>query len=463
MKNNNEQKMNANFKHREMNFSGAKYCYLGLIVLFLSLGCNYDVIEKSEFTLLQPEYRNDSIILKWKYRNYLYPDNIGIDLFWDDDNNHNGCFSNFLSNLSPDEENIITTPIDATGFPWIDTLYFWGQAYNGENYTVMTSNIVTFPFDCKNKSFYQGTMRNYLLSKADKKLYYFKTKKDWEIVDLNKLEIVSSNQMLDGNDNISSSCSEYFFVSNNGEVEIYFLNEGRSFHIYDVNTLEKKAAFELPFSFCYSKFISNNRGMIYAADIHNNICLFDRFNLQFLQYPVSIMRKGTQGNVYVEMMSGHVYYNEADNELYATEWNGIVKIDLDEEGKITGVNTVKSSNLNINNLIYINNSSWFIILQNDAYIAFNAETQEQIEITLPIPVQAPNTFFEYNQILYKNDNLVYLTNKHENQTKTKIYCLSIPDFSVVKTIDTWVEYKRELWVDDDYLYVIGSQIDKIKL
>jgi len=241
--------------------------------------------------------------------------------------------------------------------------------------------------------------------------------------------------------NVTTTGSVIFFGKYNGKYEFYFFDSWNDkLNIYDGLTLTPIAS--MAYWSGYPMFSVNNNGTIYSNNGSSYISIISRKDLTTTAY---------QGINYVEQL----YYMNANNKLLGLYSNKIVLYTLDDKGNITAEN-FKSFNYSTYP-IFIENSNLVYWGNQGSRKIINTDNWQENVLTVSNNVSKEFT------ILYSAKNVIYACTSAEN----KLYCFSMTDFKLIKTINIRFIPTKFL-SDSDYLFFYGytnglNIIDKIKL
>ena len=240
--------------------------------------------------------------------------------------------------------------------------------------------------------------------------------------------------------NLSYSTSWYFWGKCNGKTEFYNYNDGY-IYVYDASTVQQVASLQTPFIW-YAPYTTNNKGIIYIYR-DNYLYLINRITGEYTQY---------QSTNYIS--ANNLYYDSENNKLYAVGYDGRIQtFILDNDGNVTG-EEMYSSGYSYYNLLYIENSSLFVVRTNSdiKILDMNTKTFHNTDLT-----QMPN-------VILLNNNVLYASNNSSNS----IYQLSVENYTFIKSTPVRV-VPMKFFINNGYLYFWGQYssysyiLDKIKI
>jgi len=395
-----------------------------LFSFFLIVGCKEEIQTVQSLTSIQD---GNEIKLEWtptSVSGFKY-----YRIMRASDGQHFSTINNVDSVGSDAFNKNITTYTDSN-FPYVDSIYYKVMAFGDE--IVSSSNVC---IHVKKPIMVSQYISNaYVLPEEKKILVYVENWSDsyMYLFDYNTNQLIDKVKI-----NIHSTGSAVFFGKYNSKYEFYFFDSwNNNIYIYDALTLAQIAS--VNFWNFYSEFSTNNNGTIYSNNGSNYTTIIDRKNLTIKSYI---------GTNYIDKL----YYMNVNNKLLASYYNKIVLYSLDVTGNITAENP-KSFNYS-SNPIYIENSNLVYWGDSGSKKIINTDNWQENALTI-----SNNVYKEFS-ILYSTKNVIYACTNYE----TKVYCFSMTDFKLIKTVDIRFIPNKFL-SDSSYLFFYGNSIvDKIRL
>ncbi len=401
-----------------------------LIILscFLFAGCKDEIQSIQSLTVVQNE---NEIVLKWE------PSNVSGFKYYRimraTDGQHYITINNVDSVGSDAFNKNITTYTD-TSFPFVDSAYYKIMAFGDQ--------IISSPNVCvhinKPITISESIGNAYIMPEENKILVYGSNGSNtyMYLYDYTTNKLIKKISLF-----VYSSGSVIFFGKYNGKYEFYFYDSwNNKLNIYDALTLTPIAY--MSYWSGYPMFATNNRGTIYANNGYSNTDIIDRKKLTFTSY---------LNSYYINQLS----YMNINNKLLGSNYRNIVLYTLDVNGNITS-EILKSFDYS-SNPIYIENSTLVYWGYYNSKKIINTDTWQENVLTLPT-----NAVKDFTT-LYATKNVLYACTNNES----KLYCFSMTDFKLIKTIDIRL-IPNKLLSDSNYLFFYGYSnglniVDKIKL
>jgi len=396
--------------------------------LFLIVGCKDEIRTVQSLTAIQ---NGNEITLKWtptSISGFKY-----YRIMCASDGQHFSTINNVDSVGSDAFNKDITTYADSN-FPYVDSVYYKIMAFGDE--------IISSPNVCihiKKPTMISESITNAYVMPDESKLLVFGSNGSNSYM---YLYDYSTNTLINKiRINVTTTGSVIFFGKYNGKYEFYFFDSWNDkLNIYDGLTLTPIAS--MAYWSGYPMFSVNNNGTIYSNNGSSYISIISRKDLTTTAY---------QGINYVEQL----YYMNANNKLLGLYSNKIVLYTLDDKGNITAEN-FKSFNYSTYP-IFIENSNLVYWGNQGSRKIINTDNWQENVLTVSNNVSKEFT------ILYSAKNVIYACTSAEN----KLYCFSMTDFKLIKTINIRFIPTKFL-SDSDYLFFYGytnglNIIDKIKL
>jgi len=396
--------------------------------LLLLVGCK-DQIQTVQFSTAIQD--GNEITIKWM------PSNISGFKYYRimraSDGQHFSTI-NDADSVGSDAYNRNTTSYTDSSFPYVDSVYYKIMAFGDE--IISSPNILVHikkPLEIS-----QNIQNAFIMSDENKMLIFGSngSNSSMYLYDYTNNTLINNTPV-----NVTTSGSAIFFGKYKGKYEFYFFDSWNDkLNIYDGLTLNQVA--NMSFWSGYPKFATNNNGTLYSTSGSNYITLIHRNSLVTTTY---------QGNNYIDQL----YYRDIDNTLLGLYYNKIVLYTLDNTGNIIAEN-FKTLNYSTNP-IYIENSNLVYGGNYGSRKIINTDNLQENTLTI-----SNNGYKEFTT-LYSVNNVIYACSNYEN----KLYCFSMTDFKLIKTITIRFTPTKFL-SDPEYLFYYGSSnginiIDKIKL
>jgi len=410
--------------------------FIWAALLLLVSSCKDD--EPKTLTLHTPQQVDNVITLNWEQANIS-----GFQYYMvmrSSDQQHYDVINDIATPTSDAFRKEITSFDDRTYPLGIDTLYYKIMAVGNET---LSSKNVCYPIENPVKFLKEQVRDMYYVKESNKFSVLLYDNPSYQIklktFDLKTGQFSSNEATID----LSSSGCWYFWGEYNGKTEFYNYDSDWTMYVYNASTLQQVASLQTPIYVWYDPSISNNKGIVYIYSGYY-LYLISRTTGTLTQY---------QPTSYFD--ANRLYYNSKDNKLYVVDYysSHIRTFNLDNSGNVTGEETYTIGNDYSSQLLYIENSSLFIVSTNSGVkiLDMNTKTLYNTDLT-----QIPNLALLNNNVLYVSSN------------GNSIYQLSVGDFKLIKTIPVRVT-PLKFMTDNEYLYFFGQYdynnfiIDKIKL
>ena len=243
--------------------------------------------------------------------------------------------------------------------------------------------------------------------------------------------------------NLSNTGCWYFWGQYNGKTEFYNYDSNWTISVYDASTLQKVTSLRTPSSIWYDPRVMNNKGNIYVYGWYN-LYMMNRATGEEYTYYQPTNRISAE----------RLYCNSKDNQLYAVDYGGRIQtFILDDNGNVTG-EEMYSSGYTYYNMLYIENSSLFVVRTNSEIKILDMNTKKLHNTSL---TQMPSVILLNNNVIYASDN-----------NSRKLHQLEVGSYTITKSTSVRV-VPTKFFIENGYLLFLGQYVnnsyilDKIKL